>query len=90
MPWRRLSLVPGTFLFQTLSVSAQGFLNKFGIDTKVGALELLKNLGQADELSLACRFEDTECTRDRQPTLHGYRASTPLIQQNLISTNFLS
>jgi hypothetical protein len=31
--------------------------------TKVGALELLQNLEQADELSLGRPFQDPECTR---------------------------
>jgi hypothetical protein len=86
----RLSLVPGAFLFQTLSVSTQGLLDELGIDTKVGARELLQNVGQADELSLGRPFQDTECTRDRQPTLHGDRASPSLVQQNLIGADFLS
>ena len=85
--WRSLRR---SFTFEALGVSPQRFLHKDWVDAEVGPFEPFKHFRKFEKVSIGSRFQNPKRPRNCQPTFQGSRASTPIIQQNLIGVNFLS
>ncbi len=77
------------FPFEAPGISLQSFLHRRRIDTEVGSFEFLNHFRKMEQMTLRGSFQHAQRARHEKTTLQCDPSGRALIQQYLISVNFL-